>query len=290
MTQTLPVQANKRIYSLDIIRGVAVLGILLMNIQSFSMINAAYINPTLSGDFTGVNRIVWIVVHLFADQKFLSIFSILFGAGIILFSSKKDGSSLIKLHYKRIFWLLIFGLLHAYLLWHGDILVTYAICGLWVFLLRKKKPKTLITIGVILIAIPFLLNLASGFSMPYMPEEGLEGFRNTWSPDTGYIQNEIAAFKGSWSDQMEFRVDYSLEFQTFLFLYLFGWKASGLMLIGMALFKNGVLSNQKSRKYYRNMAIIGISAGLLISGLGVITNFANNWSMEYSRTLGSTFN
>lgn len=79
-----PTLLSERYHSLDLLRGIAVLGILIMNIQSFAMIQAAYINPTAYGDFTGINRWVWILSHIFADQKFMTIFSILFGAGIIL--------------------------------------------------------------------------------------------------------------------------------------------------------------------------------------------------------------
>ena len=79
-----PVAAAERIDSLDVLRGFAVLGILVMNIQSFSMPGAAYMNPTAYGDLTGANLWVWILSHLFADQKFMTIFSALFGAGIVL--------------------------------------------------------------------------------------------------------------------------------------------------------------------------------------------------------------
>jgi len=82
-----PIAADERIVSLDVLRGVAILGILLMNIQSFSMVGAAYFNPTAYGDLTGLNRFVWTLSHMVADTKFISIFSMLFGAGIVLFAS-----------------------------------------------------------------------------------------------------------------------------------------------------------------------------------------------------------
>ncbi len=123
-----PVSPTKRIKSLDALRGFAILGILIMNIQSYSMIMAAYTNPTAYGDLTGINKWVLILSHTIAEQKFLSIFSILFGAGIILFTRKAEakGKKATGLHYRRTFWLLIIGLMHAYLVWYGDILVTYA--------------------------------------------------------------------------------------------------------------------------------------------------------------------
>ena len=81
--QTTPVAPKDRIQSLDILRGFAILGILIMNIQSYSMAGAAYMNPTAYGDLTGLNKIVWILSHIFADTKFLTIFTILFGAGML---------------------------------------------------------------------------------------------------------------------------------------------------------------------------------------------------------------
>ena len=117
-TALSPVSSSERIRSLDVLRGFAVLGILIMNIQSYAMIEAAYLNPTAYGDLTGLNKRTWIFSYIFADQKFITIFSILFGAGIILFSNRATatGRKAAGLHYHRTAWLLVFGLMHVYLL------------------------------------------------------------------------------------------------------------------------------------------------------------------------------
>lgn len=86
--RALPTAPSERIVSLDVLRGIAILGILIMNIQSFSMIGSAYTNPMAYGDLTGLNKLVWILSHILADQKFLTIFSILFGAGIVMMSGR----------------------------------------------------------------------------------------------------------------------------------------------------------------------------------------------------------
>jgi uncharacterized protein len=292
MTNLVPVQPGKRVQSLDILRGIAILGILLMNTQSFSMINAAYINPTAFGDFTGINKVIWIITHVVADQKFLGLFSVLFGAGIVLFANRAEekGKKAGKLHYKRMFFLLLFGLLHAYLLWHGDILVTYALCGLWVFLFRRKSVKTLWTWGIIFMIVPLLIYLMSGFSLNYMPEESVQQIMKAWQPDKAAVHEELMAFQGSWLQQMEMRAKLAFEFQTFLFLIFMGWKITGWMLIGMALFKSGILSNQKSFVYYAKLAVFGIVIGYFLSGYGVLKNIHNQWSLEYSMYFGSMFN
>ena len=142
-TNPLPTQPKERIIALDFLRGFALLGILLMNIQSFAMPFAAYFNPTAYGDLTGVNRWVWIGSHIVADNKFMTIFSILYGAGIVLITQKleKKGHGSAGLHYRRTFWLLVIGMAHAYLLWYGDILVTYALAALLVYFFRKRSPR-----------------------------------------------------------------------------------------------------------------------------------------------------
>ena len=123
----LPVQSADRIHSLDVLRGFAILGILIMNIQSFSMIRAAYINPAAYGDLTGINKWVWIIGQVLANGKFMAIFSALFGTGILLFweKARSAGKKAGQLHYRRIFWLLVIGLIHAYFFWYGDILVGF---------------------------------------------------------------------------------------------------------------------------------------------------------------------
>ena len=159
-----PTPAAERIVALDVLRGVALLGILVMNVQSFSMIEAAYFNPTAYGDLTGANYVVWLVAHIFFDQKFMAIFSMLFGAGIVLMASRVEasGGRPAGLHYRRTFWLIVFGLLHTHLFWFGDVLFVYGVCGLWVYLFRKVRPGWLLTFGLLILSVSFLLYLFFG--------------------------------------------------------------------------------------------------------------------------------
>src|SRR5687767_119550 len=110
---------ERRIEAIDVLRGVAVLGILLMNVQSFSTVESAYFNPTAYGNFEGVNFWAWVFTRLFADQKFMTLFSLLFGAGIVLMSERAiaDGRSAAAAHYRRMIVLLMVGVMHAYLFW-----------------------------------------------------------------------------------------------------------------------------------------------------------------------------
>ena len=287
-----PVEKTNRIQSIDLLRGIAILGILIMNIQSFAMPSAAYNNPLAFGDLTGLNKMTWILSHLFADQKFMSIFSILFGAGIILITEKKElltGSSL-KLHYTRNLILLLIGLLHAHLIWYGDILVAYALCSFLVYPFRKLSPKKLLITGLLILSVPSFLNGFFQFSLPYMPASELQDLRLDWAPTNELIEQEITAFTGSISSQIKINSQQALFLETFVFLIQFLWRAGGLMLVGMALFRWGVLSAERSRSFYLKSAFYSLIIGFPIIIYGIYMNFTMNWDFQYSMFTGSQFN
>ena len=292
ISQITPVKPEERILSLDFLRGFAVLGILIMNIQSFSMIYAAYLNPTAFGDLTGTNKWIWILSHVFADQKFMTLFSILFGAGIFLFSKRLEEKNLkpAKYHYRRIFWLFAIGLIHAYLFWHGDILVSYSLCALLAYLFRKKSARVLILIAVFLIIIPSLIYFFFGLTMPYWPPEAIANNNQNWLPEIARIENELKMMRGSIAEQMEIRVPAAIFFQTFVFMIWTGWRTLGLMLIGMALFKIGIFTVEKSKKWYLWFMSIGMLVGFSLIISGLFYNFGHHWKMEYSMFLGWQYN
>ena len=287
-----PVEKTNRIQSIDLLRGIAILGILIMNIQSFAMPSAAYNNPLAFGDLTGLNKMTWILSHLFADQKFMSIFSILFGAGIILITEKKElftGSSL-KLHYTRNLILLLIGLLHAHLIWYGDILVAYALCSFIVYPLRKLSPRKLLISGLLIVSVPSFLNGFFQFSLPFMPASELQDLRLDWAPTNELIEQEITAFTGSISSQIKINSQQALFLETFVFLIQFLWRAGGLMLVGMALFRWGVLSAERSRSFYLKSAFYSLIVGFPIVIYGIYMNFTMNWDFQYSMFTGNQFN
>ena len=287
-----PVSQSDRILSIDLLRGIAVLGILIMNIQHFSMPQAAYINPTAFGDLNGLNKWVWIISHILASEKFMSIFSMLFGAGVLLFSERAElkGKNSAQLHYRRMGWLLIFGLLHAYLLWSGDVLVSYSLCGMLVFLFRKKRPFTLIGIAFAFFLVPILMNLYFVWSIPYWPEETMIFTMDSWMPGLDSIQHHLDVYRSGWWEQMELRVPGSIFMQTGYFFMESFWQVTALMLLGMALYKWKILTCGRSSSFYLRMILIGLISGYLLSALGVYLNFKQQWSMEFSMFLGSEFN
>jgi uncharacterized protein len=278
--QLLPTQSSERIQSLDVLRGFAVLGILVMNIQMFSMVAAAYFNPTAYGNLEGINFWVWFLSHTFADLKFMGIFSMLFGAGVVLMwqRAERSGRSALGLHYRRMFWLMVFGLLHAHLLWFGDILFPYAICGMIIYWFRRLRPLNLMIVGFAALFLGSSLSLLSGLSMPYWPPEEKEKFtEESWSPPPEKIEIELVSYRGGWLEQMETRVESALELETFVLLYFFLWRAGGLMLIGMALFKLGVLSAAKSSGFYWILVLLGGLLGLPVVIYGALHNIESGW-------------
>ncbi len=288
-----PVELTERIYSLDVLRGFAVLGILVMNIQDFSMISAAYFNPTAYGDLTGANWLVWLFSHLFADQKFMTLFSLLFGAGIILFTDRAESKGVrpAGIHYRRTLWLLVFGIIHGYCLWRGDILYAYGMSALLVYLFRRKSPSTLFILGLIGVSFCSLIYIFSGLSMPYWPPEQTAEMRDhMWMLTDEGIAKEIAAYSGSYADQMTHRLPSTLEMQTQVFFFYFLWRAGGLMLIGMALYKWGILSAKASTKTYLALILTGLGIGVPAILFGVKKLIANGWTFEYSFFLGLQFN
>ncbi len=292
MNKTSLLPQTDRILSLDVLRGIAVLGILIMNIQSFSMISAAYINPAAFGDLNGPNKMVWMFSHVLADQKFLTIFSMLFGIGIIIFSDsiEKKGYRPVRFYYRRLFWLFTFGLIHGYLFWHGDILVAYAICGALAFLFRKLSPWVLLILGLLIFMIPSFNYWLFGSSMEYWPPEASDSLEASWAPAQEAIDREIAVLTGSFSEQLTWRIPETFKMETFIFMIWIGWRALAMMLIGMSFFKLGIFSIGWSKSFFIIGALITLFTGYVLIITGVNKNFNAGWTVDYSMFFGWQWN
>jgi len=286
-----PVAQAERIGALDTLRGFALLGILVMNIMSFSMIFSAYFNPTNYGDLTGANYWVWFLSHVLVDQKFMTLFSMLFGAGVVLFTERAEakGESPRRLHYRRMLWLILFGLLHGFLLWYGDILYVYGMCGLLVYLFRRCEPRTLIALAILFIAAASGLQGFMGWSMQFWPAEEVANVQQMWRPNAAKIAEEMSAYRGGWLEQMQHRVPFFAEF-SLVFFWMFFWRPAGVMLLGMALYKLGAFSAQRSSGFYAALVAAGALVGLPLIVYGVRLNEAAGWNLEWSMFHGSQLN
>src|SRR5215831_6059196 len=145
----MPASAG-RIQSLDVLRGVALLSIAIANVPSFASVAAARANPVVYGSLEGWNWWAWLASYALFDGRFTAIYGMTFGAGIVILAERYEraGVRVARLHLRRMAALLALGLLHSYLLWYGDFLVTLALCGTLAFLYRGLEPRRLIILGI----------------------------------------------------------------------------------------------------------------------------------------------
>ncbi|ELY41602.1 DUF418 domain-containing protein [Natronorubrum sulfidifaciens] len=290
-----PTDPSDRIVALDALRGFALLGILVINIWLFALPTVATFNPTLYGDFTGGNYVAWLISHVFFERKFVTLFTFMFGGGMVLFleSKARKGQPGRKLHLSRTFWLLVIGLGHAYLLWYGDILVFYALCGFIVVWVWRWRPVRQFILGIVLFSIPSVLYLLMGMGYLFLPAEGraeieaelLAAFGAEFSPE-----QEIEIYQGEWLDQVAHRTPVLFEYHTLGFLFELFWMLGGLMIVGMSLYKWGVLSNQRSTRFYKRVLVGAGGVGLALVLVGVWLREVFAWETVPVLTLAFQFN
>jgi uncharacterized protein len=306
-----PVTAAERLVSVDTLRGVAVMGILVMNVYAFAMPLAAYYNPLIMGGTDALNMGTWFFTHLLFDQKFMTIFSMLYGAGVVMMMNRAEARDVpfTSVFYRRSAWLIVFGLLHGYFIWFGDILFHYALMGMIVFLFRKASPRMLITIACIMLPVTLLINFGSSFYMEELqadvaaieqmqsdgatPDEEQQQKLEAWlevravfAPTAEDIAAEVTAYKGTYVEALAQRAPFVAFMQLNLTLVFVVWRVGGLMLLGMALMKLGVLSGQRSMRFYRKMTVIGYGVGLPLAILSAVILDAHQFDPLYVARYG----
>ncbi|HET9356323.1 MAG TPA: DUF418 domain-containing protein [Sphingomicrobium sp.] len=258
---------EERILSLDTIRGVAVMGILTMNIAAFALPFPAYANPAAWGGDAGADLLSWAFNFLVFDSKMRSLFSILFGASTLLVIDRaaKAGRSGAAAHYARMAVLLGIGCLHFYFLWFGDILALYALCGMVIYWLREVDVRKLVGWGLTL----FLLSniffgligwsamMAGSPSLPPHAASELYEARDTVEQEVGATSRKIPAemklYRGPYAPIVHHRLG-ERTFEPFAAFFGLGAETLGLMMIGMALFRSGFLTGAWERARYRRWA------------------------------------
>ena len=252
------------------LRGFALMGILIVNVRGFAEASWALSTPA-SGRVPGAaDEWTSALVRLFAEMKFISIFSLLFGAGIAMMSDRMAGRDLsgAGLHRRRHLWLLAIGLAHGFLVWHGDVLSAYAVCGFLVYRLRNLAPRRQLWIGGAAVSTVVLVLGVIWLFVLYLPESGRATMTAEWMPTQEDLDAEIAAFRGAWTDQMPTRASYfALSLVAFPFFVL--GHSGGLMLAGMALFRLGVVTGARSTAFYARLAALGFGFGLPPSAWGI---------------------
>jgi len=266
----------RRIATLDIVRGIAVMGILAMNIVAFAMPFQAYMNPIAYGMESGADLASWAFSFVFIDGKMRGLFSFLFGASTLLVieRAQASGRSAARVHYARMLWLLVFGLIHFYFIWFGDILTAYALIGLVLYFYRNLSVRALVIWGIAWVAVQSLLFgglgatalfLSQAAIQPGAAPEMVEGWREMqegFTPLAGQaLADKLALFHGPYAGLVHLRLieHWSQPFGGVLF---FGWETLGYMLFGMAALKSGFFRGEWPVARYRKAALIGFGIGV----------------------------
>ncbi|WP_226646774.1 DUF418 domain-containing protein [Microbulbifer variabilis] len=288
-----------RISQLDLLRGIAILGIPFMNMVGFSMPMAAYLNPKAYLAEGPLNDYMFIFLHLFADQKFMGLFALLFGAGIILLAEKRKylKKSAAKIHYSRNFWLLVVGMLHAIYIWEGDILTVYALIAMVLYVFRRLRGGWLITLGIMVLIGSVLSSNYTGVVLSGLSGEARYIVSEIFSPDAAQIQRDIAAYSGGFWELVNHRLvagnsdaDFAASLMMLLFSLSLILKVSAMMLLGMGLYKTGVLSGEATQETYKRLAVTAIPIGLILTSVGLIGNYSHGWDINYYFLYGDVFN
>lgn len=285
-----PLKASDRIQSLDIMRGIVLFGILLMNINGMGLARA-YGDPTVSGGSTGWDLYTWITTNMLFEGTMRALFSLLFGVGMFIFldrlQKKGAGIEAANIYFRRLIWLLIFGLIHGYLLlWTGEILYDYALMGFLVFSFRNMVPKKLILSAILLFTIGTFWSYCDyNKDMKFMDEVTLA---QTYKSENKELTKELKSADEKWEGMQEKRTPEAIEeytnnmhkgyFDLVAFLaaenkdsdiiwpYRYDlWDILSMMLLGIAFFKLNILSAEKSYRFYGLMTLIGYLIGLSVN-------------------------
>jgi uncharacterized protein len=273
---TAATEPGPRILTLDVLRGVAVMGIFSVNVIGFAMPDAAYLNPAAYGGATGANLAVWALNFILIDNKMRCLFSLLFGASLLLVAERAEaaGRSPAATHYSRMLWLLVFGLVHFYLVWDGDILSLYAPIGMLAYAFRRLTPERLVAAAIVFLLMDaaIMVELWRGFAAGEAAARAPGASAATllqWRSDAedliplapADLARDLAAFRGGWSGIVAHRwADNALGPVTNLILA--GPQTLGLMLLGMAGLRSGFLTGAWDASRYRRVILFGLAVGL----------------------------
>ena len=280
-----------RIQTLDVVRGVAVMGILSVNIVDFSTINAAYLNPAALGWPDPASLAVWALNMLFVDGKFRTLFSMLFGASMLLVIERAEsaGASGWTTHWRRMLVLLVFGMAHAILIWHGDILTLYAVTGLIAFGFRKMSVEKLFGLAIALTLLDAILFAAIGATLfqqqaaAALPGASADLLANwdanyhSFYPTADQIARDLAIYDGGWLGIVAHEAGKASQIVTNTILLM--PDTLGLMLFGMAAYKSGFLTGEWDDPAYRRIAALGIGVGLAAFAALVAADVASGFSV-----------
>jgi uncharacterized protein len=292
-----PVTQRERIPTIDVVRGVALMGILLMNIASFSGPWEMYFNPLSVGNHRTWNLVAWTLRWVLFEGKMRAAFSMLFGAGVILLTERAErrgNRNIADIFLRRNMWLVLFGILHFYLVWVGDILYFYGLTALlFLYPCRKLRFRTLFIAGGLVLALGTGSDIyyfadtshlrdqgqaaqalqASGKKLTQDQQDALKKWNDELDHRKKIHDDDLKAMNGSYLAIVKWHAEWGPELQAKDY-YLFGFTDSlGMMLLGMGLYRTGFLTGAVSYKVYAWTIAVGFLLSIPINGfeaLGVI--------------------
>jgi uncharacterized protein len=295
--------AAQRIEALDFVRGIALFGILLMNIIGMGLPDA-YTNPNNAGGATGANLTTWIITQIGFEGTQRALFSMLFGASVILLTSRLEASGrpdAADIYFRRNLWLVALGFVNAFVfLWYGDILYAYGICALFVFAFRKLAPKWLLIFGVFTL---FLGTVWTGYEtydlirkhddyqaaivvrdagteLSQQQQTAIsdwEGARTTFKASPERIESTTKAMRGGWWSAFKHIARINGFWQSWG-AYRYFFDIFGMMLIGMGLYRFGVLTLERRTGLYVAMMLGGYAIGLAVNIIETRWILSHNFS------------
>lgn len=291
-----PLRASDRLRIIDALRGIALLGILLMNILMFGLPDFQADNLVTQNEFSGANYYAWWVISLFFEGTMRGIFSLLFGAGCVLLLERLEKKTdpltpPADIYFRRLLWLLLFGLIDAnFLLWSGDVLYVYALGGMLLYPFRRLKARTLLIIAGVALLVGTLLGTVHMYESKELRVNGEKALaleqqkvrltadqqkhKEAWeehvkkhTPEAQRKADsaQVAKMRGGYFTVMAWSFPRNAELQNFSPYDLFYWDLVLCFILGMALFKMGVLTGARSPAFYGRMLLIGYAVGLSIN-------------------------
>ena len=299
-----PVSQRERIPTIDIVRGVALMGILLMNIAAFAGPFELYVNPLVVGNHRSYNLIAWTIRWVFFEGKMRAAFSMLFGAGVILLTERAErrgSKDVADIFSRRNMWLVLFGVLHFYLVWFGDILYYYGVTALlFLYPCRRVRFRNLLIAGAVVLLIGvgsdtyFAIDgirdrnqgmaaqaLASaGKKLTPQQQDALKKWNETLEKRKKNREDDLKAMRGSYLDQLKWRGQWGPRVQALSYYQLGFADVLGMMLMGMGLYRMGFLTGALSYRFYGWVIAGGFLLSVPINGFEAYGLIRDNFQQE----------
>lgn len=301
-----PVSGKARIRSIDTLRGLVLLGILIINILAFAQPFGAMADPQVDGATAGVDFALFAGAEIFVEGGMRAVFSMLFGAGLLIFMNKPgaDPAEVRSLYYRRTGWLIVFGLVNAYvLLWPGDILFTYGMVGLLLYLFRDLGSRALLGWAFAVLLITTLGHTGLHLSLGQLGDTAAEiEALGPGAELTGEQQEVIAAWEAmlesqgmteatqaaeietrsqGYADNFAYSAGLTIFLQTAGLLIILFWDALSMMLIGMAFMKWGIFDASRSLRFYLLLMLAGFGVGLPLNAWETMTFAGSGYDIQW---------